>query len=62
MPTGYTRLTLVVTKEMETRLANAKRNLFYDCTQSDMIRELVLAGLKTLDEEAAKEKQSAQAK
>ena len=58
--TTLTRLTFVVTKEMEPLLVNAKKNWFYDRTQSDMIRELVLAGLETLDEKAAKEKQTAQ--
>ena len=62
MATTLTRLTFVVTKEMEPLLANAKKNLFYDRTQSDMIRELVLAGLKALGEKEAKEKQAAQAK
>ena len=42
MATALTRLTFVVTKEMEPLLANAKKNQFYDRTQSDMIRELVL--------------------
>lgn len=56
MATALTRLTFVVTKEMEPLLANAKKNQFYDRTQSDMIRELVLAGLDALDEKAAKEK------
>lgn len=59
MATALTRLTFVVTKEMEPLLANAKKNWFYDRTQSDMIRELVLAGLETLDEKVAKEKQTA---
>ena len=61
MATALTRLTFVVTKEMEPLLADAKKNLFYDRTQSDMIRELVLAGLNVLDEKAAKEQQTAQA-
>lgn len=37
-------------------LKRDKKNQFYDRTQSDMIRELVLAGLDALDEKAAKEK------
>lgn len=55
MATALKRLTFVVTKEMEPLLANAKKNQFYDHTQSDMIRELVLAGLDALDEKAANE-------
>lgn len=50
MATGLTRLTFVVTKDMEPLLAKAKKNLFYDRTQSDMIRELVMAGINALDE------------
>ena len=59
MAATLTRLTFVVTKEREPLLANAKKNQFYDRTQSDMIRELILAGLAALDEKAEKEKQSA---
>ena len=58
MATELTRLTFVVTKEMEPLLADAKKNWFYDRTQSDMIRELLLAGLETLDKTATKEKQT----
>lgn len=53
MATALTRLTFVVTKEMEPLLVNAKKNWFYDRTQSDMIRELVLAGLAALKAEEA---------
>ena len=61
MAAALTRLTFVVTKEMEPLLSNVKKNQFYDCTQSDMIRALVLAGLDALDEKAAKEKRSVRA-
>lgn len=50
MATTHTRLTFVVTKEMEPLLANAKRVRFYDRSRSEMIRELLMAGLKSLDE------------
>lgn len=53
MATTLNRLTFVVTKEMEPLLANAKKNQFYNRTQSDMIRELVMAGLDVLDRKAA---------
>ena len=43
---------------MEPLLSGAKKKWFYDRTQSDMIRELVLAGLNVLDEDP--EKQAAQ--
>ena len=47
-----------MTKEMEPLLSDTKKKWFYDRTQSDMIRELVLAGLNALDEDP--EKQAAQ--
>ena len=43
---------------MEPLLSGAKKKWFYDRAQSDMIRELVLAGLNALDEDP--EKQAAQ--
>lgn len=58
MAVAFTKLTFVVTKEMELLLADAKKNQFYNCTPSDMIRKLMLAGLDAVDEKAAKEKQS----
>ena len=47
-----TRLTFVVTEEMEPILSRVKKDLFYDRTKSDMIRELVMAGLSALDSQA----------
>ena len=43
-----TGLTIVVPEDMEPLLANAKKDLFCDCTQSEMIRKLVMAGLEAL--------------
>lgn len=57
MAATATRLTFVVTKEMKILLSTVKKNQFLDCTQSDMIRELVSAGLDALDKKAEKEKQ-----
>lgn len=57
MATELKRMTFAVTKEMEPLLDRAKKNLFYDKNQSDMIRELVMAGLNVVDEKAAKEKE-----
>ena len=51
-----TGVTIVVPEDIEPLLANARKNLFCDCTQSEMIRELVMAGLEALDEKARKEK------
>ena len=44
-----TRLTFVVTEEMKPLLIRAKKDLFYDCTKSEMIRKLVMAGLSAQD-------------
>ena len=46
MATTLNRLTFAVTKEMEPLLDNAKKSQFYNCTQSEMIREL----LKRIDD------------
>ena len=51
-----TGVTIVVPEDIEPLLANARKNLFCDCTQSEMILELVMAGLEALDEKARKEK------
>ena len=50
MPAELTRLSFVVTKDMEPLLVRAKKDLFYDRSRSDMIRELIMAGLSALDE------------
>ncbi|MEG1016751.1 MAG: hypothetical protein RSE36_02975 [Oscillospiraceae bacterium] len=56
MPTSLTRMTITITEDMEPRLECAKKNVFYDRNKSEMIRELVIAGLNAMDEKAAKEK------
>jgi Arc/MetJ-type ribon-helix-helix transcriptional regulator len=56
MATEMKRMTFAVTKEMEALLDRAKKNMFYDCNQSDMIREILTAGLEVMDEKAGKEK------
>ncbi len=56
MATYLKRMTLVVTPEMEEPLNSIKREMFYNRTQSDMIRELVSAGVRAIKaEKAAKE-------
>lgn len=58
MATELKRMTFVVTPEMEEALNSIKRELFYNRTQSDMIRELVTAGVRAIKaEKAAKESQ-----
>ena len=50
------RMTFVVTPDMEKLLDSIKREWFYNCTQSDMIWELVSAGVRAVKaEKAAKE-------
>ena len=49
MATTMKRLTFVVTPEMEVLLTMFKKKMFFDRTQSDMIRELVSAGMRALE-------------
>ena len=48
MATELKRVTFVVTPEMEEPLNSIKREMFYNRTQSDMIRELVSAGVRAI--------------
>ena len=50
MSTELKRVTFVITPELEAPLDSIKKELFYNKTKSDMIRELVLAGMRALDE------------
>jgi hypothetical protein len=52
MATELKRMTFAVTPDMEKLMDEAKQ-MFYDRTQSDMIRTLVVAGLTALKEEKA---------
>lgn len=45
------RLTFVVTPEMELLLDEMKRDMFYNRSQSEMIRTLVGEGLRVVEEE-----------
>ncbi len=54
MSTEIRRITFVVTPEIETSLNLIKKEKFYNQTQSDMIRELIRAGLKMLEFEKRK--------
>ena len=44
MPTKLKRLTFVLTPEMEPLLDGIKKEMFYNCSQSEMIRTLVEEG------------------
>lgn len=45
------RLTFVLTPEMEPLLNGMKKEMFYNCSQSEMIRTLVDAGLNAFQNE-----------
>lgn len=56
MSTDLKRMTFSVTPEIEASLKSFKKEMFYDRSQSDMIRTLVSAGMRALEtEKAAKE-------
>lgn len=55
MSTVLKRMTFSVTPEIEILLKSFKKEMFYDRSQSDMIRTLVLAGMKALDAEKTAE-------
>lgn len=48
MATELKRMTFVVTPDMEPLMDKAKK-LFYNRTQSEMIRTLIIAGLEAID-------------
>ena len=50
MATELKRMTFAVTPDMVELMDEAKR-MFYDSTQSEMIRSLIVAGLKALKAE-----------
>lgn len=50
MATELKRMTFAVTPDIEELMDEAKR-MFYDSTQSEMIRALIVAGLTTLKTE-----------
>lgn len=45
------RLTIVVTPDMEEPLRRMKRDVYFDRTKSEMIRELVAAGIRSFEKE-----------
>ena len=51
MPTEKKRLTIVMDEDLEESLAKAKKEKFYDRTNSDMARELLKLGLKELSKQ-----------
>ncbi len=55
MATGLRRFTISITPMMKTSLDEAKREVYYKETQSDMIRDLIIRGLATLSQEQAEQ-------
>lgn len=54
MATELRRMTFAITPDMEPVMDKAKK-LFYDHTQSDMIRILIIAGLDAMKDKALNE-------
>lgn len=56
MSTDLKRITFSVTPEIEASLKSFKKKMFYDRSQSDMLRTLVSAGMRALEaDKTAKE-------
>lgn len=56
MSTDLKRMTFSVTPEIEASLKSFKKEMFYDRSQSEMLRTLVSAGMRALEtEKTAKE-------
>lgn len=51
MASELKRITFVITPEMELSLAGIKKEMFYNCSQSEMIRTLVEQGLNVIKDE-----------
>ena len=51
MPTEKKRLTIVIDEALESKLSQAKKEIFYNRNQSDMVRELLKLGLKELNKQ-----------
>lgn len=56
MATDMRRFTISITPNMDMELDKAKQKIYYKDTQNDMIRDLIMRGLQSLEaEKAAKE-------
>ncbi|MBQ4537181.1 MAG: hypothetical protein II994_06140 [Lachnospiraceae bacterium] len=51
MASKYKRITFVVTPEMEPLLDEMKKEKFYNCSRSEMIRALVEAGWNAMKDD-----------
>lgn len=55
MATELKRLSFMTTPKIEALLDSAKKNLFYNRTKSEMIRELIMEGLRVQNTEKTAE-------
>lgn len=56
MATNMRRFTISITPNMDMELDKAKQKIYYKDTRNDMIRDLIMRGLQSLEaEKAAKE-------
>lgn len=53
MATDLKRFTVSITSSMEEGLDKVKKELYYKDTQSSMIRDLIIRGLRSLEQEKA---------
>ena len=49
MATGLRRFTISVTPAMEIELGRARKERYYKVTQNEMIRDLIIRGLESLN-------------
>ena len=54
--TSLKRFTISITPSMESSLDKAKRDFYYKDTQNEMIRDLIIRGLETLNRKDEEEK------
>ena len=50
MASKHKRLTFVITPEIESSLDGMKKEIFYNCSHSEMIRTLLAEGLNAIKE------------
>ena len=49
MATELKRMTFAITPDVEVRLDEMKRKMFYNCSRSEMVRKLLEAGADAID-------------
>ncbi len=53
MAENLTKITFTVTKEIEETLTRLKKEIFYDQNRSEMIRNIIIAGVRSLEKDSA---------